>query len=64
MNEDEARRVATLIARDLFTNGGGSRADRLVLVQDGKPQDLGGWSMQPVIDRITRTLISNAKESG
>lgn len=41
MTEDQAR----AIARDLFTNGAGTKADRLVLTIDGPPKrDLGGWA--------------------
>ncbi len=44
---------AERIADDLFTNGEGQRADRLVLTVDGPPRlDLGGWSASAIADQI------------
>lgn len=64
MNEPKSKlkRVAYLIANDLFTSGGGSgrQADRLVLeYKDGG--NGGGWCKQAVVDLITRYL-SNTKK--
>ena len=45
MSEDEMRELADLIAADLFTDGGGRVADRLVAVLEpvGRPRrELGG----------------------
>lgn len=45
MSDATLRTIAAKIARDLFTNGSGQRAQRLVLTIDGPPvRDLGGWS--------------------
>ena len=57
------RQIAELIADDLFTNGAGEMADRLVLMCDQSPwsreapRDLGGYSKAAVIDVIERGLI-------
>jgi len=40
---------------DLFQNGMGEKAQRLVLMsQDGR--NLGGWSKEPLIDQLCRSL--------
>lgn len=49
------RELAMKIARDLFTNGMGQIAKRLVLESDTK-SDLGGWCESAVEDRIFKTL--------
>lgn len=50
--------LARQIARDLFTNGMGQVAGRLVLTIDGPPkQDLGGWGEHSVADRIELALM-------
>lgn len=57
------RRLAELIARDLFTCGGtNEHAGRLVLEPRGKRIDggLGGWSEKPVADRIEDWLTRDA----
>ena len=38
------------IADDLFVNGSGDKADRLMLVDENN-RDLGGWCHQAVVDR-------------
>lgn len=54
---DKAREIAVAVAQDLFTNGQGERADRLVMTVDGTPKlDLGGWSMAAVIVRVEAIL--------
>jgi hypothetical protein len=51
------RQFAEQIARDLFTNGLGQRADRLLLVRDvDPPSSLGGWSEEAMADRIEEAL--------
>jgi hypothetical protein len=65
MNRRRQRDQAEQIARDLFTNGQGERAERLVLTVDGPPaKNLGGWSEAAVIERIEqmleRTVRANA----
>lgn len=61
------RELAAQIARDLFTNGGGERATRLVLMENVR--DLGGWGESVVADRIADALESHpdcsvVRESG
>lgn len=57
MTRDRAVTIAAVITDHLLVNGAGDRADRLVLTVDGPPtRDLGGWSRQPLIDRIARLL--------
>lgn len=56
--------VAERIARSLFTNGQGQRAQRLVLTVDGPPlRDLGGWCERAVVDRIAEALAQSAAAS-
>jgi hypothetical protein len=54
MSKQEAIAIATKIADELFRNGSGQKADRLVLVQGDR--DLGGWCKAAVIDRIEKEL--------
>lgn len=52
---DPFEALADRIVADLFRNGAGQEADRLVLTsKDGR--DLGGWSRGPVRDVILREL--------
>lgn len=37
---------------DLFTNGSGHQAERLVLWRDSDQRNLGGWCKQSIIDRL------------
>jgi hypothetical protein len=61
MTEKTAKRIATLIVDDLFQNGTGDKAERLVLTINGPPKrDLGGWSRGPMIDRIADMLSACA----
>ena len=56
--------LAEQIADDLFTNGDGKRADRLVLTADGPPRrDLGGWSRRAVMDRVAAIPQARARIS-
>lgn len=48
--------LAAKIAADLFTNGQGRHADRLVLT-DKHGHDLGGWGEGPAADRIAGLLL-------
>lgn len=51
-----AREIAQAIADDLFVNGEGKQADRLVLWVDASERNLGGWAKVAVIDRIVKRL--------
>jgi hypothetical protein len=56
-NDATVAKLAERIARDLFTNGQGQCAQRLVLTVDTpEKRDLGGWSFGPAVDRIA-TII-------
>jgi len=55
MSEAELLQLATAIADELFTNGQGQRAERLVLTSRFG-SDLGGWCQRAVIDVIARQL--------
>ena len=58
--QQERARLADYITEDLFTNGSGERADRLVLTIDGPPKrDLGGWGKLPFADRLRDLLASH-----
>ncbi len=51
------RQLAQRIADDLFTNGNGDVAIRLMLErEDGRY--LGGWSKKPLVDRIVHILTA------
>ena len=57
--------LAKTIARDLFTDGQGARAQRLVLTIDGPPRlDLGGLSESVVVDRIAARLTGETRPRG
>lgn len=53
------RQLAEQIADELFVNGFGERAERLVLLDDAG-RNLGGWSKTAVVDRITACLERGA----
>ena len=55
MTKEETMEVAARIARDLFTNGGGQHASRLVL-EGPNGQDIGGWGEDAVKTRIAQIL--------
>jgi hypothetical protein len=50
-------KLAATIAADLFTNGSGQHARRLVLELDGRGMDGGGWSESAVANRICDALL-------
>lgn len=53
--------VAREIAKDLFTDGSGERAERLVLTVDSPPaRTLGGWSKGNALARIKKILKTHA----
>lgn len=53
------RRLAEKIAAELFTNGSGDVAKRLVLeLEDGRTG--GGWAIRPMVDLI-ETLIGETQ---
>jgi hypothetical protein len=60
MSEKAITALAESIASDLFTNGQGERARRLVLESEaggaGRSHDLGGWSEDAVRGLIRRRL--------
>ena len=57
MTAEARRKLAERIAQELFTNGQGQRAQRLVLTIDKPtPRDLGGWAEAAVVDLIERLL--------
>lgn len=63
MKKREAQQFAKMIARDLFTNGAGQRASRLVLTVDAPHSDLGGWGEAAMADRIAVVLTSKPSDS-
>lgn len=59
MTKKQIRDTARRIARDLFTNGLGQHADRLVLTVDGPaPRDLGGLAERVVSDQIAAAFLA------
>lgn len=72
-NEITARALAALIARQLFTNGQGRLATRLVLVDESTghattapARDLGGWgegSVRDVIESLIRPLSTGKRKA-
>jgi hypothetical protein len=56
--DDELRKLAELIAGDLFVNGNNEQAERLKIELD-EGRYGGGWSREAVIDRVLRILQSN-----
>jgi len=55
MTPTDARRIAERIAKALFTNGAGEKANRLEL-KDINERGLGGWGFEPAVRHITRIL--------
>jgi len=51
--------LARQIAHDLFINGSGDEAERLVLWKDSTNQNLGGLAKRVVIDRVRSALASH-----
>lgn len=62
MTESEMQTVARRIANDLFKNGAGERAGRLVLEAPYSRGHLGGWSESGARDQIYRTLLRVIRE--
>lgn len=66
------RKLATVIADRLFTCGDGTKADRLLLVQEdhsgaaqvSNGRYIAGWSRLPVIDVIAAALEAAATKGG
>lgn len=60
MTDQQIKRLAEAIAADLFTNGSGDHADRLVMI-DGAGRNLGGWSERAMANRIAKMLREAGK---
>jgi hypothetical protein len=64
---EERHELAEAITRELFTNGSGEVADRLVLVRDApdrslkKAKNLGGWCWHSFLSVVEDHLIKGAK---
>ena len=56
--KDEIRKLAERIATELFTDGAGVMADRLVLI--ASERNRGGWGWLPAADRIEKILRDNS----
>jgi len=59
---DALKEAAERLARELFTNGFGDKADRLELVLPNNRR-VGGWCEEVVVDRIMNVLISARNEA-
>jgi hypothetical protein len=55
MKTTTANKLAQTIVDDLYTNGQGDEADRLVLMSKAG-QDLGGWGKLPLYHRLAQLL--------
>lgn len=62
MTEAEAAELAREVVRDLFTNGSGRRACRLVQEQEDQPLNGGGWSERAAMQRATTILFEHTKK--
>jgi len=58
--DDKVDSLASLISNDLFTNGSGETAERLVLELPQK-RDGGGWCKKAVYDVIVKHLTTKSK---
>jgi len=56
VSSDAARYLAGKIVHDLFTNGIGDRASRLVLELSNEKRDGGGWSEYAASIRIEQII--------
>ena len=64
MTEKQIKALAAAIARDLFTNGNGDRADRLVLSRyPSLGSNLGGWSQAAVRSRVEDKVRAATKRA-
>jgi hypothetical protein len=52
----DLRELADQFTAEMFTNGFGDKAARLVLVPEGSMRDLGGWGRGPFRDRVLALL--------
>lgn len=57
LTPSDVQSIANMISRDLFTNGDGENADRLIMWSTGKDRNLGGWS-EPAVNSRIRTLLN------
>jgi len=58
MTVAEIDAITQHIVDDLFVNGFGEHADRLVMTKDSDPQrPLGGWSKRAVLQRVREALL-------
>lgn len=55
LNDQTAKLLAEAIVEDLFINGFGQEAQRLICV-DGNEKDLGGWCRAAAQSRIEKIL--------
>lgn len=55
-SDKELRRIANVVAAQLFTDGQGGTAKRLVMEYDSELHGRTGWSQQPVADQVERVL--------
>jgi hypothetical protein len=61
MARQDIELLADRLVSDLFVNGSGEQAHRLVLTtEDGR--ELGGWGQRPVRDRIVSALLAASGE--
>lgn len=68
--EDLHEELAKAITSDLFVNGAGETADRLVMVKDQvfgekriPEKNLGGWCSQAVIDRVRDAMRKSMEKA-
>jgi hypothetical protein len=57
------RRLARLIAKELFTSGDGVRATRLVFETKNGSIEGSGWGERPVADVIERALTKQSRRA-
>jgi len=58
----KAKTLATRITTEIFENGFGEKADRLMLVGRGE-RDLGGWGFQPLREAISELLAEEVQKN-
>lgn len=62
MTTEDRLALAARITAELFQNGFGDQADRLVLTVDGPPRrDFGGWNRRAVEEVIARLLPTSVR---
>lgn len=57
MSKQQIRELAEGIAADMFVNGVGETAERLVLWRDSDQRDLGGLCLAAVVERINAAIV-------